>query len=305
MNAIPNLDEIVSQTLDFFVQNPPAKISLDEYDFPFVVGSGNAYNTGTIMFSGKSAVFSDESDFRSLIEAYKPAIAKGLITQAIVISASGEKDSVWELELAKEYRLETTLLTCGADSSAAKIADKVFAYRKIAEPYTYNTSTYLGMILSSTDEDLEDIRRFIQNLRLPENFAGYEAYSFVLPDRFINLCPMLDIKRHELFGPHLSLRAFPTGHARHAKFVIPSDKELVIGIGTDTSFFGHPDHRLNIELPENAGFGFMLALTYFITGKIQASKPPYFKENIKNYCLDYGPKAYGKTEPFDVIVPGN
>lgn len=305
MNVIPDLDSIVSRTLDFFIQNPPVKIDLEAYDFPFVVGSGNAYNTGTILFSGKSAVFADESDFRSLIEAYKPAIDKGLITQAIIISASGEKDSVWEIELAKEYGLETTLLTCGADSSAAKIADKVFAYRKIAEPYTYNTSTYLGMVLSSTNEDLEAVRRFVNDLELPENFGQHDAYSFVLPDRFGNICPMLDIKRHELFGPHVSLRAFPEGHARHAKFVISSEKELIIGVGGAIDHFGHPDHRLEIEIPEDAGFGFVLALTYFITGKIQASKHPYFKENIENYCLDYGPKAYGKTEPFDVIVPGN
>lgn len=305
MNDILNLDEIVLQASDFFIQNPPSKIDLGAYEFPFVIGSGNAYNTGTILFSGKSAVFADESNFRSLIEAYKPAIAKGLIKQAIIISASGEKDSVWEIELAKEYGLATTLLTCGSDSSAAKIADNVFAYRKIAEPYTYNTSTYLGMILSATNENPESIKRFIDTLGFPEDFGQHDAYSFVLPDRFGSVCPMLDIKRHELFGPHVSLRAFPEGHARHAKFVIPSEQELIIGIGASTDHFGHPDHRLDIEIPENAGFGFMLALTYFITGKIQASKKPYFKENIANYCLDYGPKAYGKTEPFDVIVPGN
>ncbi len=29
-----------------------------------------------------------------------------------------------------------------------------------------------------------------------------------------------------------------------------------------------------------------------------------YKENIQNYVSDYGPKAYGFTEPFDLIVPG-
>ncbi|MDD5084036.1 MAG: hypothetical protein PHT88_03865 [Candidatus Moranbacteria bacterium] len=305
MNTIANLDEIVLQTIDFFNQNRPPKIDLDSYSFPFVIGSGNAYNTGTILFSGRAAIFADESNFRTMIEAYRPAIDKGLITQAIVISASGEKDSVWEVELAKKYGLKTTLLTCNADSSAAKVADQTFAYRKIAEPYTYNTSTYLGMVLSSTQESTERIRRFIESLTLPENFSAYDDYSFILPDRFGSICPMLDIKNNELFGPFSLLRAFPEGHARHAKFVIPSERELIIGVGTALEHFGHPDHRLIIEVPEDASFGFVLALTYFITGKIQASKPPYFKDNIENYCLDYGPKAYGKTEAFDVIVPGN
>jgi hypothetical protein len=42
---------------------------------------------------------------------------------------------------------------------------------------------------------------------------------------------MLDIKRHELFGPKVSLRAFSFGEARHAKFVIRDKKELVISFG--------------------------------------------------------------------------
>lgn len=298
------LNENVIKALEFFSQNQSPQFNVESYSMPFVIGSGNAYNTGTILFSGKAAIFADESNFKSIIASYKPIIEKGLITQAIILSASGEKDSVWEIELAKEYGLYTTLLTCGADSSAAKIADEVFVYRKIAEPYTYNTSTYLGMILSATQENPATIKSLIENISFPENFSAYESYAFVLPDEFINICPMLDIKKSELFGSHVSLRAFPQGHARHAKFVIPSEKELVISINTENHFFGNKDHRWNIDAG-NISFGAMLSLTYYIVGKIQESKPPYFKENIENYCTDYGPKAYGKDAPFDVIVPGN
>lgn len=302
---IINLDENVIRALDFFAENKVPKFDLKKFNLPFVVGSGNAYNAGTIIFSDKAAVFADESNFKSTIKSYGQAIKQGLITQAIIISASGEKDSVWETVLAKKYRLKTTLLTCDAGSSAAKIADEVLAYRKIAEPYTYNVSTYLGMILSATRENPQEIKKNIKGLRLPKNFSGYKSFSFVLPDKFLNICPMLDIKKNELFGPHLSLRAFSEGHARHAKFVIPSDEELVISLGGDNKYFGKPKHRWNISLPENADFGTVLCLTYYLVGKIQAAKPPYFKENIGNYCNDYGPKAYGKTAPFTVIVPGN
>lgn len=302
---IINLDENVLKTLDFFTENVPPAFDLDKYELPFVVGSGNAYNTGTILFSHKAAVFADESNFKAIIESYKPAITKGLISQAIIISASGEKDSVWELELAKSYGLETTLLTCNENSPAAKIADQVFAYRKIAEPYTYNTSTYLGMILSATKEDVSTIKQSIAQLQLPANFASYGSYSFILPDSFGNICPMLDIKKSELFGGQLSLRAFPQGHARHAKFVVPSATELVISIGDENKYFGNKDNRWNIALPMSAGFATMLSLTYFLVGKIQAAKHPYFAENIQQYCADYGPKAYGKNEPFELIVPGN
>lgn len=302
---IINLNENILKALDFFAKNKPPKLDLKKFKMPFVVGSGNAHNTGLILFSGKAAVFADESNFKNLIKAYAPVIKKGLIKQAVVISASGEKDSVWETALAKKYKLKATLLTCEKNSSAAKIADKVLAYRKIAEPYTYNVSTYLGMILSATGENPEAIKKFVKNLKIPRNFSKYQSYAFILPDKFSNICPMIDIKKGELFGPHISIRAFPEGNARHAKFVIPSEKELVIGVGIKNKYFGRPKHRWDIKLSDSANFAMMLSITYYLIGKIQGSKPPYFKKNIAAYCRDYGPRAYGKNEPFEIIVPGN
>ncbi len=305
MEKIITLDENVLQALDFFAKNPPPKLDLSQFSLPFVIGSGNAFNTGRILFSDKAAIFADESNFKHLIESYHPIIKKGLIKDALVISASGEKDSVWEVELAKKHGLKTTLMTCNANSPAAQVADKVLAYRKIAEPYTYNFSTYLGMILSTTGENVLEIKKFITQLEFPNEFESYEDYSFIFPDRFSAIRAMIDKKRSELFGPLVSVRAYPQGHARHAEFVIPRKEELVITINGENKYFGHPDSRWSIQMPENLSFGAMMSLTYYITGLIQKSKPPYFMENIENYCNDYGPRAYGKDTPFDVIVPGN
>lgn len=304
MSDIKNLDQAVIDALIFFEDNPPPALDLNEYELPFVVGSGNAYNTGMILFSEKAAIFADESNFKKMIPAYKKAIDSGVITQTVVISASGGKDSVWELELAKENGLSTTLLTTKAESDAAKIADKVHVFQSIDEPYTYNTSTYMGMILAATHENAEEIKKFIENLKLPENFSNYKSYSFVLPDKYLNICPMLDIKKSELFGPNLSLRAFSQGHARHAKFVVRTPDELVLSINETNEYFGDPNHRWDLNLPENFSFAAVMAITYYIVGKIQEDKPPYFKDNAQNYVSDYGPKAYGKDDPFELIVPG-
>ncbi len=293
------------EALDFFTENPPPVFDINSYDLPFVVGSGNAYNTGLILFSEKSAVFADESNFRKIIGPYKKAIENGIIKQAVVISASGGKDSVWELELAKEFGLETSLLTTKGESDAAKIADNLFVFKSIAEPYTYNTSTYMGMILAATQENPKSIKDYILSVQMPDNFNSFNAYSFVLPDKFMSVCPMLEIKKSELFGPKVSLRAFSQGHARHAKFVVKAKEELVIAVGKKNEFFGEPESRWDIAPPENIGFAGIMALTYYIVGKIQASKPPYFKDNIGNYTSDYGPKAYGpETKPFELVVPG-
>lgn len=305
METITNLDKTVFDTLDFFATNPPPVFDVESYNLPFVVGSGNAYNTGLILFSEKSAIFADESNFKKIAAAYEKAIQSKMITQAVVISASGGKDSVWELELAKQYGLETTLLTTKAGSDAAKIADKLFVFKSIAEPYTYNTSTYMGMIMAATRENPTEIKNYIASITIPENFGDFSAYSFVLPDKFMPVCPMLEIKKSELFGPKLSLRAFSQGHARHAKFVVRDKGELVISVGQKNDFYGEPESRWDIFPPDSFSFAGIMALTYFIVGKIQNSKPQYFKENIVNYVSDYGPKAYGpETKPFELIVPG-
>ena len=305
MDKIINLDENVLLALDLFIKNPPPLFDIKEFNLPFVVGSGNAYNTGLIIFSDTAAIFADESNFKKLIPAFEKAIQNKLITQAVVISASGEKDSVWEIELAKKYSLQTTLLTTKKDSSGAKIADKVYVFESIDEPYTYNVSTYMGMILSASHEDPAKIKDYIDSLKFPDNFNDYKAYSFVLPDKYLNICPMLDIKKNELFGPNLSLRAFSQGHARHAKFVVRSDDELVISVNEKNEYYGFPNNRWGISIPSEFSYAAVMAITYFIVGKIQDSKPQFYKENITNYVNDYGPKAYGKNEPFELIVSGS
>lgn len=305
MNKIMGLDENVLLALDFLTKNKPPILDINRFKLPIVVGSGNAYNTGLILFSENGAIFADESSFRETIKAFAQTIKKGLIQDAVVISASGGKDSVWEIELAKKHGLNTTLLTTKAQSDAAKIADKVIVYKSIAEPYTYNTSTYMGMILSKTNEDPAKIKEYINSLKFPDNFETYRGYSFVVPDKYMHICPMLDIKKSELFGSNLSMRAFAQGHARHAKFVIRSEDELVISLGQKNEYYGNPENRWDIDLAQDINFAAVMAITYYIVGKIQNSKPQYYKENIENYVNDYGPKAYGKTEPFELIVPGS
>src|SRR3989344_3826089 len=120
---IPTIDQTVLDALTFFETNQPPKFDISKFELPFVVGSGNALNTGNIIFSNQASVSADESNFRSIMASYEKVIQQKIITQAVVISASGEKDSVWEVKLAKDKSLHTTLLTCKPHSSAAQIAD--------------------------------------------------------------------------------------------------------------------------------------------------------------------------------------
>jgi len=299
-NNLPNLNVSVLAALDFFIKNKPAYLNLKKFNFPLVVGSGNAYNTGLVIFGGKPAIVANESNFLTTLQGYKPLIKNKSIKQALIISASGEKDSIWEIKAARKAGLKTVLITCSPLSTAAQLADQVLVYKKLPEPYTYNTSTYLGMIIGASGEEAKTVKNFIRRLKFPKNFKKYLAYSFILPDKFGTITPMLEIKRNELFGPHLSLRAFSYGEARHAKFVNAWDKELVISLGKN-KYFGEKQNRWEINLPSAADNGLVMALTYYIIGKIQESKPPYFKNNITRYCTE-GPKAYDQKTSFPIIV---
>ena len=61
-----------------------------------MVGSGNAYNTAQILFSDQRAIVCDESNFKHHLQVYRDLIKDKIIDQAVVISASGEKDAIWE-----------------------------------------------------------------------------------------------------------------------------------------------------------------------------------------------------------------
>lgn len=299
-NKIPSLKDSLLLALNFFKEE---KQSFPEKDFKklfIVVGSGNAFNIAKLIFDKQAVIFSSESDFKKILKDYKELINKNLIKEVVVISASGEKDSVWEIKEAKKLKLKTILFTCTKDSTAAGLADEVFVFNKIPEPYTYNISTYLGMLLAKENAKPENILKFIKTLSFPKKFANYKAYSFILPDELEALASMIEIKGHELFGPRLSLRAFSYGQARHAKFVIPYDKELVISLG-ENKHFGLKENRWQIKGKKKFSPSLALALCYFIVGMIQESKPAYFKNNIENYC-NTGPLAYGKKKAFPVIV---
>ncbi len=299
-NNLINLDDSVMAALDFFSQKPPKRLNLKKFSFPLVIGSGNAYNTALIIFSRQAKITATESNFEQLIKDYKSWIKKKDIREAVIISASGEKDSPREIKACQKVGLNTTLITCSPNSRAAKISDKIISYEKLPEPYTYNVSTYLAIIMGASGEKAKDIKEFIKQLKWPKKFSEYKAYSFILPDNFAAISPMLEIKQHELFGPHLSLRSFSYGEARHAKFVHKWDKELVISLGKN-KYFGVPKSRWQINIPRQTGNALVMALTYYIIGKIQASKTPYFKKDIKDYCQE-GPLAYGKRTPFPIIV---
>src|SRR3989344_1399389 len=282
IETIPNLDVAVLGALELF-----GKVSLPVFDFnhfkrPLVIGSLNAAVTGEILFDSHDAVFADESDFESKIQATPE------IDGVVLISASGGKHAVRIAETLKKYPLETWLLTNNEDARAGHFieSEHIILFPKNREPYTYNTSTYLGMILSKTKEDPAQIYEFLTkevHATIPQNLASFDSFYFIVPTQFHLASALFMTKFDELFGSKVSCRAFTFEQTEHAKTVVPSDKEFFISFGEENKVFGNGGTRFFVPFPEISGYAAMVAIGYYIIGYIQQQHPPYFKENIATY----------------------
>jgi len=279
LKNIPDLDTCVLGALELLEKEKLPTIKIP-YKRPLVVGSGNAEVTGKIIFKDKDAIFASESDFESKLKNTKK------IDGVVLISASGGKHAPIIAKISKKYKKHITLLTNNASAKAEKETDHkhkhdVFLFPKQREPYTYNTSTYLGMVLGKTKESPKDILAFIKKLKLPKNIAKYDSYYIIVPEKFDLIRELFHTKFDELFGPKLKGETFTFEQTKHAKTVIPSEKELFISIGKENKKFG--EKRLYVPLPKNANSGMAMAVGYYIIGKIQKGKPPYFKRNLAKY----------------------
>jgi len=289
-SQIIDLDECVINALRLFIEKGVPELEIDVFNKPLVVGSGNSAVTGRIIFEGRDAVFADEGTYKKKLDAVED------IDGALLISASGGKHAPVIAKDVKSEGKKVHLLTCNEEAPAKKHADKTFVSPKAREPYTYNTSTYMGMILSHTKENPEKVMEFIReevDSRIPPDFFDYKAFYIIVPTEFENVRELFMTKFDELFGPRINGRVFTPEQTKHAKTVVPWDKELFISFGYDNQDFGPEGNRLNIPLPEDAGPAALMAIGYYVIGHIQKQNPSYFKDNIKRYT-DEASELFGQ-----------
>ncbi|MGK0209017.1 MAG: hypothetical protein ACI83O_000279 [Patescibacteria group bacterium] len=278
MKDIPNLDTCVKGALELFSQESLPKINIPKKNL-LVVGSGNALDTGKIVFSKYHAHYADESTYKHLLKFYKPDMA-------ILFSASGEKHAPIIAKELKRKKIKTLLFTSNQNASAKKVVNSSLIFPKQKEPYTYNTSTYLAPILARTKESPKELLKHINKIEklFPKNLSKYTAFYLIIPSQFTEIKDMLQTKFDELFGPLINGRIFTIEQTKHAKTVVSSPKELFISFGEKNTLFGK--NRLHIPLPKNANYGAMLITSYLTIGKIQTANSPYFKKNIASYCKE-------------------
>ncbi len=281
MPSKKDLCEVVIDALELHGRRPLPQLALGHPKRRLVAASGNAFAAGKIIFADEDAVFADEGQYQRALQKIPG------IDGAVVISASGQKDASGIVGYLKE-RVETYLLTCNGDSAAAQLLakDHVVVTPRNPEPITYNTSTYLGMILAKTGEKVKPILGHIKGEvkpRIPSDLTKYDAFFLIVEPEFDLVREMFVTKFDELFGPKLTGRCYTWRQALHAKTVVQSERELFISFGYDNQLFGYEDARLNIPLPQGAGYAAMVAVGYYVIGHIQSQFSPWFKRNADRF----------------------
>ncbi len=283
-SAFSDLASVVLSSLELHTRQRSSRpAGLPTGSGVLVVASGNAVPTGRIIF-GQSARVCNEGEYVAALEETE-------FDSAVVISASGTKHAPIIIERLMASDLKPYLMTCKADSPAAELlrgsgcGDRVFVTPSEPEPITYNTSTYLGMILASTEENPEEIRRHIVDEVEPRlaGIGDHEAYYLIVRPEFNIQREMFVTKFDELFGGRVAGRCYTTEQTLHAKTVVPWDRELFISFGCDNQRFGSQSQRLEVPLRKGAGFAEMLAIGYFVIGYIQRHKPQWFKQHATEY----------------------
>lgn len=283
-----DLDECVINALNLFIKEKPPVLNL-KYDRPLIVGSGNAAVTGKIIFRDSDVVVADEGTWERKLTAAPN------IDGVLVISSSGEKHAPILAKKLKEKGLHITLLTNNPNASAKEFADTVFVSPKNSEPYTYNTSTYMGMMLGNSTDDPQTILDWINNTvrgAVPQDLKKYDAFYLIVPTDLDNVRELFATKFDELFGPKISGRVFTPEQTKHAKTVVPSDSELFISFGYHNEHFGK--NKLHIPIPNDTGPATLMAIGYWVIGQIQKQNEPYFKNNIVQY-VEEASKIFGST----------
>ena len=292
---IPDLDVAVLGALELFSNQPVPKLELNVYKRPLVVGSGNAEATGKIVFKDFDAIFASESNYEEKLKNIKD------IDGVILVSASGEKHAPIIARASAQYKKHVTLITSTKNSSASRELDHKhnydeYIFPKNREPYTYNTSTYMGMILGHTGENPKEIYEFIKNkidLKKFPDLEKYDKFYLIVPPQFSEIVRMLQVKFIELFGRKIARDIETSEYVRHATTVVESE-ELFISFGKENKTWGEPKNRLYIPLPENAGYVAMMAVGYYVISQIQKNQKPYFKENIAEYTKEVS-KIFNQT----------
>jgi hypothetical protein len=279
---LPDLDEVVMGALTFLSAASLPRIDTKKHKRPLVVGSVGGLTTAKMLFNEVDAVIADEGTYNEMRARVSD------IDAVYIVSASGSKHAVQIAKDMTQSDVPIYLITSTENAPAAAYIpkDHVFIFPHIREPYTYNTSTYLGMLLGSSEESAAEIMAFIETNvapQIPNTLNNFSAFVLTVPPHLGHVRSLFLTKFDELLAPIVTARSFTSEEIKHAKLVVPSSKECVLNFGVPPTSYVDESVQITIPLPEDCGYVTLLAIGYYVIGRIQKQHPPYFKEHIKAY----------------------
>ena len=282
---LPSLKEVVFWALELFSEQKPEKIKFKNFKKRAIIWSWNAILAWKILFQNPENIFATENDFEKILEIE-------WIDGITILSASWWKHSSIMAKFFKEKWYEIELVTCTENSKTEQIIwrENCVITKKNPEPYTYNTSTYLWWILWVTWENPQEILEFLTELEewlWDFDFTKFNWFLFALPSEFWLASGMIDTKFIELFWRKISRDIKTFEELKHACSVVVSENELLIKFWTEKVldnleiYFNWEE--LEIQIPENFWYAWILFLWYFVSWKIQEQMPDFFRESIWKY----------------------
>lgn len=118
----------------------------------------------------------------------------------------------------------------------------------------------------------------------PLNFCQFSSFFLVIPDQFVLLREMFEVKFIELFGRKVARDIFSYEQMKHATTVVQDAGELFICFGNDTGV-RYGENQINLPIFDATSYAAMMLVGYYLIGKIQESLPPYFADSIEDYCV--------------------
>jgi hypothetical protein len=299
--SLMDLDQCVLNALDLFL-DPATEFprpNLRQFQRPLVVGSGNAIATGRIIFDSHDAVFADEGGYKGKLEAIRS------IDGVVLLSASGGKHAPLIAKDVKAAGRKIVLFTCNPAPLAENDVSELRVFPSRPEPYTYNTSTYMGMLMACLiDDPRAEAQKILDHLRTVvdpalrkwgQRLGDFDAFYLLVPEEFDLIRIMLATKFVELFARRIARDVFTWEQSKHATTVVETPKELFLAFGRENATFGRD--RLNIPLPQKATYPALMATGYYVIGKLQSQKPAWFKEGIESFAQRASRLFGQKIEP--------
>lgn len=268
---IKHLDFYVKKTLASLERWRYPELKIKRNDGNVFLGSGTAACVGKLFAEKFNGISLNASNYKRF---FKRIIEKNFASLNI-ISASGGKDSVNMASFLAEMGLEPNLITCNKNAPAQKFVKKenIFVFPSFLEPPTYNVSTYGSMVYWLFKEDLKEIKRFLEDTKVPD-LRRHKYIFFLAADQYDQIAEMASRKVAETLGG-VGSNSEGFSNAIHGMLRQPNKDRLVFCLN-QRYLAGDNIYKLEI----NSYLGLMLG-SYYIIGKNQTDSDT--KNLLKNY----------------------